>query len=609
MPPILLLLALALRLPALDQVPPGLFGDEAANGVDALDTLAGNIRLFYPGNFGREGLHIWLVAIALSLFGVHVVAVRLPSALLGSISVATTSLLGASLWPDRRGRLIGLLAALWMGTSFWHLHLSRFSERLILTPVIIGLSVWLFWRAYRRDAISAWLLAGLALGLNLHAYSAGRFFPLVFLLFWLTELPRSRWSRQMRSLLPFIGGALLSASPMLLYFATHPQHFFLRARAVGVFWEADSLQRILRSIWGNLGQFVTRGDADWFFNLSGRPVFNPITVLFALGGLAICLRRWRRPAERFLLLWLLVMFLPAVLATDKVPSSPRIVGMLPALYLLPALALVEGSAYLRRRWKLPRVVWLAMLTIPLLVHASIDLPAFFNDYPQRPEVEDAFEADAVALSEWLTTESPAEGETIYISLDLYRHPVTMFLAARAPTSAYFTTTMPGDARWLDARHAVPVAAGDTLAAGNSARPPAVLVGWLTGHPETVAEGEPLAVWRVIDDLPFIPLAPEQLLPSLVLDGFALIEDAGEGPILLLRWQVMDGPLPDARAVTLQLGEREQPLGVRPMEWRTGDHWASWLRLTSLDEARGVLLLRLMDDTGEMLGTAEIRLTP
>ena len=46
-----------------------------------------------------------------------------------------------------------------------------------------------------------------------------------------------------------------------------------------------------------------------------------------------------------------------------------------------------------------------------------------------------------------------------------------------------------------------------------------------------------------------------------------------------------------------------------MEWRTGDRWASWFRLTSLDEARGIIPLRLIDDKGEMLGAVEIRLTP
>ncbi len=65
-----LLIAGWMRLWQLSQIPPGLFGDEAANGLDALDVLAGRGQVFFPGNYGREGLQMWILAFALRTLGV-----------------------------------------------------------------------------------------------------------------------------------------------------------------------------------------------------------------------------------------------------------------------------------------------------------------------------------------------------------------------------------------------------------------------------------------------------------------------------------------------------------------------------------------------------------
>jgi len=77
----LLLMAGALRLPRLDQLPPGLFIDEGANGMDALAVLQGQHALFFPENQGRVGMVIHATALAIALLGRTITAVRLPAAL------------------------------------------------------------------------------------------------------------------------------------------------------------------------------------------------------------------------------------------------------------------------------------------------------------------------------------------------------------------------------------------------------------------------------------------------------------------------------------------------------------------------------------------------
>lgn len=65
----LLLISGALRLSRLEQLPPGLFIDESANGTDALGVLQGHHAFFFPENQAREGMVICATALAVTLFG------------------------------------------------------------------------------------------------------------------------------------------------------------------------------------------------------------------------------------------------------------------------------------------------------------------------------------------------------------------------------------------------------------------------------------------------------------------------------------------------------------------------------------------------------------
>src|SRR5690606_36021024 len=77
----ILLLAAALRFWQLGEWPPGLYRDEAFNGLDA---LSGRYPVFYPANNGREAGYIYLTAVSVALFGPTTLALRLPAALIGS---------------------------------------------------------------------------------------------------------------------------------------------------------------------------------------------------------------------------------------------------------------------------------------------------------------------------------------------------------------------------------------------------------------------------------------------------------------------------------------------------------------------------------------------
>ena len=100
-------LAAALRTFALGQIPPGLYHDEAFNGLDALRVLEGQWPIYFAANHGREPLFIYLIAVTVGLLGRTPGALRLAAAVCGTLTIPATYLVARD-WFNRR---LGLLSA------------------------------------------------------------------------------------------------------------------------------------------------------------------------------------------------------------------------------------------------------------------------------------------------------------------------------------------------------------------------------------------------------------------------------------------------------------------------------------------------------------------
>ena len=98
--------------------------------LDALGVLRGQHALFVPANNGREPLYIYLVALSIALFGPTTLALRLPAAVVGTLTTLPAWLLGRAWF----GRTVGLLAAFLWAMTLWPVHLGRIGLRAGLPP-------------------------------------------------------------------------------------------------------------------------------------------------------------------------------------------------------------------------------------------------------------------------------------------------------------------------------------------------------------------------------------------------------------------------------------------------------------------------------------------
>ena len=466
---ILLALALAvgtLRFYRIAEVPPGLYYDGGANGLDALQVLKGKHAVFFPEKSnGREWLGVYLVALSTSFLGRTILAVRLPTALVGSGAVFAVFWLGwllfcrdeesgeATPW---RGLLVGASAAGLMAVSIGPTVLGRTGFRVQLLPLLLTLSLALLWWAGRRRVLcgGAWgqvILAGACTGMVAYSYTPARFVPFLLLFFGLSFLlPLGSASKledrieQLKRHLPWLGAyvgvAALVAAPLMIYFVLNLDHFFMRSGQLSVFHpsrnQGDPLGTLLANLWAHLLVFGFRGDPNWRHTFASLPLLNPVEAFFFWLGAGISVWRWRRPAYRLLCIWLAVLFLPATLAVDIIPppNTVRIIGAVPAIYLLAAVGIWESLRFVEERYRAAQgrtspdsqeinnwtSIVLAVVIIGVLpVQGVISFRTYFKEYAAAPELFEAYNVEWTELARVLNAQ-PTGPDLVY----LIPHPKT-----------------------------------------------------------------------------------------------------------------------------------------------------------------------------------------
>ena len=468
----LLIAAAAMRLWHLGVLPPGLHVDEAFNILDARDVLAGARPVFLPANAGRDVLYTYLQAAFLGALGESIATARLASALAGTFTVLAVWAFTRTL-PLARPRRVAVLTAAYLAFSYWHLHFSRFGIRAILFPLLTTLAVWAWWRLVGETSASStdsasdleasgrhhlWrsaLLAGFLFGLAFYTHPVGRALWLIPAVHALYRWLRWRDGLASRALVPTLVVAGLVAAPLVGYWMHHPGSFSGHAGEVSI------LDRGPLGVAANsaevAGMFNVAGDpAPWrnmrerpmayaalaalgldrnaplALALRGRPVFDPLSGLLFLAGLAIALGAAWRGADwaALALIWLLALLAPSVL-TDAAPNFSRAIGALPVVCLMPALALDRAGAWIGRRKG--REWALALMVAAVGLHAISTSHDYFVAWARDPDTPLAFDSDKVALARY-ADELASRGEQVYLAPAMAQHPTVLVTASKRPAA-------------------------------------------------------------------------------------------------------------------------------------------------------------------------------
>jgi 4-amino-4-deoxy-L-arabinose transferase-like glycosyltransferase len=447
------LLAAALRFYRLPDLPPGLHFDEGFKGVTARGLLEGAPpRLFFESDMGEEPIAMYLVAATLGLLGQEPWQVRLPSAVVGVLTIPLAWWLGRDVFRLSRSRrtvtpqgeagqmqVVALGTALVLAILYWHLSFSRIGMEPILVPFIATLAFAALARGLNTGRWPWFVLAGLALGGSLYTYKAGYFVPLVAVLFvvYAAAVERGFVRRHGRRLLLAAVVAVLVAAPIGLYLASHPASFVQRPASVALVGGEHAPDSPLRAVAGNfprvLGMFFWQGDANPRSNLPGRPALDPFLAVLFLVGLGRALVGFRRPAWALPLIWLGVMALPTLI-TEHAPHFGRAIGSTPAIALLCSLGgwvlsfEIWNLRFLQSKIRVARPAVAVLLGAGLLVSGISTARAYFDTWGSSPDLFYAYDVGLTQVARYANT-LPA-GEEVYLTPTACHHFTLQFLLQR-----------------------------------------------------------------------------------------------------------------------------------------------------------------------------------
>jgi 4-amino-4-deoxy-L-arabinose transferase-like glycosyltransferase len=436
----LMLIAGVLRFYELGAWPPGLYHDEAYNGLDALRVLAGDHPLYFAANHGREPFFIYLVSLSIGWLGRSVYAVRFPAALIGTLLIPAAYFMARELF----GRRVGLLTAAITAITLWPIHLSLIGFRAGMLPLFMALSIGLGVRAYRSGRARHWIMAGIVYGLSFYTYLASRFTPFALVLMLIIVLLTRRNRPLWRNLIIFAITAFVVATPLIITALMQWDVVMGRPGDVSIFNPAinhgDPIGSLVRSAANAVSMFFWHGDDIPRHNVPYRPVFDPLLVIFFAWGLIRLiiaalgptpppykpLPDFLRPgsdmrfsprlpplsklSSLFVLIWIPIMLLPTILAEDS-PHFLRAVGVLPVALIVPAIGLETLAQWLKVRGK--RALSYGIVITVLIVGATWTIRDYSN-YAVDPETAYAFENAGVQLAREARADRRA-GRQIYVA--------------------------------------------------------------------------------------------------------------------------------------------------------------------------------------------------
>jgi hypothetical protein len=368
------------RLKDLNLVPPEMTSDHVEMLLDVHRLFNGQTSVFFASNGGREAAQFYLLAVFSQLpgIGLNFLSLKLINSLESIVTIVVVFFMGrAVIGPRERrlGTLVGLLLAAFVAVSYWHVVITRFSERIVLMPLATAFLMIFLARALRFNQRSDFIWAGLAVGFGLYTYQAFRVVPLVLVIAaGLMVMANLRDGRALRTLvgnfaaLAFV--AFIIYLPLFSYSLQFPEDYWRRASgrlfsdeisqiedAAGnlIFVQPtlderlDALREYIPALLFNfrnaLLMYNWKGDVAWVQSASNHPALDPIAGgLLIVGAAAWLFRiaRRRGPVEWLVPLAFFIFLLPSVLAIARPienPSATRISGTLPFIYLIVAYAL------------------------------------------------------------------------------------------------------------------------------------------------------------------------------------------------------------------------------------------------------------------------------
>ena len=433
---VVVLVAAFLRLYNLEGIPPGLHGDEAWTGLDALEILDKGWIGPYTGHaLGQPTGPLYWTALVFKLFGASIYTLRASMAVLAFLTIPATYLFFRAAFNPR----VALIGISLLAFSFWHIHYSRIAFMLISLPLVEALCLFFLYQAFKDGRWPYFVAAGLFLGLSFYSYSVFPPFLLAVGLFLLFKLARGfkEWRFLTPRLALFCLAGAVVALPFLAFVIQNPQGYLPHFQLFSIFNNNEYLaasggERALilaGKVARAAGVFFLPGQLDGSDGFGGKPVLDPLTGLLFATGIVACAWRWKDDRHFLVLAGVLAGLTGSILTVGG--EYRRVIGTTPFVMLAAAIPL----DYLWRRARsvgpdVFRVKSWAPLLLVLLAVGYVGFTSanyYFNELMRRPFTAWVFGTDLVGAIQHLRSLDGSTRVYFYSGRWSYNYEVRRFL--------------------------------------------------------------------------------------------------------------------------------------------------------------------------------------
>lgn len=365
---LILIIAAFLRLWRLDVNPPNLTADEASFGYNTYSILKTGKDMYgesFPiifksfGDF-RPGLYFYLLIPSVAIFGLTEFAVRFPNAIFGVLGVYALYLLVREMYPKRK--FLPVISAFLLAVNHWHIYYSRGAWEPNVALTLTLFAVYYFYKSFQKEKYL--VTAALLFGLTLLTYQGSKLASLLVVLALVGVYRKQIFKFERRKLVGAVLVGLLVSLPIImslfqgktgrlgvvsLFSYRRPVEYVSARLEQG----GERVGDLTYNLFHSEGLSTARGVMSRYFNhFSGRFLFfegdwehphqsSPYQGMFLVAdlvlilfGLSVSVRKSTKETK-FILAWLLLSPIPAVLTRDQV-HAVRSLNMVIPLVLVSA---------------------------------------------------------------------------------------------------------------------------------------------------------------------------------------------------------------------------------------------------------------------------------
>lgn len=335
---VIVFVGLYFRTYNLQNNPAGFFCDEAATGYNAYTILKSGVDeygnkfplLFKSFGNNRLPIPIYFTVPFVWLLGLNEMSTRLPSAVIGTLTIIVIYHLLKTLYP--KFKAVPLAGAFLLAISPWHIHFSRFAEAVIYLPFFIGMGVLLFTKGIAKKENKYIYLSFIAFALGFYTYYASYILIPLSLLICLIVYIKNVISRKKVFLLSFLLFLLISTPLIVLIINGQGLARWNQGVSILSSWKApeEIARKALTTYSSHYSKkfLFTTGDIDYpkqfitRFSVKGMGEIYWIELPLIIIALLYIIYK-RTKSELLILGLLLIHPLPSSLTSDINPLATR----------------------------------------------------------------------------------------------------------------------------------------------------------------------------------------------------------------------------------------------------------------------------------------------